>query len=662
MRLKIAVIMLLAASALVLAGCSGGGSLSSGGSNSGIVSLSVSYPQDADSTESGSSYSVSYYTIDLYEVLFTGDAETKGESGLIPAVPTTRIDYPQTVATIVEVPVGPKLLQVYGYDQENNPLLYASLYIEVQAGENPPIDVDLLPYGPTPTPTPTLGPPVVSSISPDYAKKGDTVTIFGENFGDVQTRATSEVFFSGVPAVSYTSWSNTQIQCVVPNCPDGPIYVVVDGVTSNQDVLFARSRSWDTTPQQLDQGSGFNPIGGMLPRIALDPATNDAICVFQYKPGSTTPVDIFASFFTSATETWSNMGGIDDPLLTTSDALNPKIAMAANHSAYAVFEQTSTVYSAFYDPNRGGWVTAGKVDTSSIMPQVAMNSLGRPFVVYEKVQQVVYNTVAPLTTIFNELAGVNLSTQPAMPGLQQVVIDKNDNVIFIFLQDDAGYQRLYARVLDASGTLKPISNAGDPSNLYFTDKPEITVGGDGIVSAIYLYGGDVYVSRFNPANNTWATPVEVSVGFDGGADNTDKWNIAADSEGNLIAAYTFANESLYVRHYDAATGQWGDQLLIHSDFDVMNDPYTRIALAMDKQGNALLAFSSVDALFEMNLWASYYQKTARGTWSSLMNLGTTGSGNSAAQADIVFDNNQNAICVFTQWLGSNAHVHAKLFR
>jgi len=85
--------------------------------------------------------------------------------------------------------------------------------------------------GCTKTPAPTSVTFSISNISPNCGVAGETIIITGTSFGD--TQGSSMVTFNGVPAM-VNSWSNTQIEVLVPNAAiTGNVLVTVNGVNSN---------------------------------------------------------------------------------------------------------------------------------------------------------------------------------------------------------------------------------------------------------------------------------------------------------------------------------------------------------------------------------------------------------------------------------------------
>jgi hypothetical protein len=77
-------------------------------------------------------------------------------------------------------------------------------------------------------------PPTITSVSPNSGNKdgGTLVTIMGTNFLE-----TTSVTFGGVPATSFTIFSETQINCVAPPSPPGLINIIV--TTSSGSVTNA---------------------------------------------------------------------------------------------------------------------------------------------------------------------------------------------------------------------------------------------------------------------------------------------------------------------------------------------------------------------------------------------------------------------------------------
>jgi RHS repeat-associated protein len=82
-------------------------------------------------------------------------------------------------------------------------------------------------------------PPRIDAISPTSAGIGNQVTITGAYFQPTQTGGSGYVRFNSSNSVQVVSWNDNQIVATVPNSTaTGPVTVVVNGVTSNNDRIF----------------------------------------------------------------------------------------------------------------------------------------------------------------------------------------------------------------------------------------------------------------------------------------------------------------------------------------------------------------------------------------------------------------------------------------
>ncbi len=145
MKNKLLPIMAFALIVLIFTGCGGGASSST--QDKGYLTVSVGYPQDKGS--SSSDY-VAYYLIDVFEK----DADTNEWKKV---VSTTRIDYPQTKATISNIPIGDKLITVKGLNESNVLVRYGEKMVNIKAGDNPAVEITVTPTStPSPSPSPVL--------------------------------------------------------------------------------------------------------------------------------------------------------------------------------------------------------------------------------------------------------------------------------------------------------------------------------------------------------------------------------------------------------------------------------------------------------------------------------------------------------------------------
>jgi YD repeat-containing protein len=113
-----------------------------------------------------------------------------------------------------------------------------------------------------------IGPVSISTISPTSGPAGTTVTIDGSGFGSQQSN--SFMTFNGTPAASITSWSDTQIQAVVPAIiATGPVNVNVANIvgqgptfTLTTSLSLSDSLGNQSTYQSVLEGGEWHPFQG----------------------------------------------------------------------------------------------------------------------------------------------------------------------------------------------------------------------------------------------------------------------------------------------------------------------------------------------------------------------------------------------------------------
>ncbi len=139
--------------------------------------------------------------------------------------------------------------------------------------------------------TSSLMNPTVGSLQPTSGAEGDSIIISGLNFGSAQGNST--VSFGGVQATAVGPWNDTQIMATVPTgAATGPVSVVVNGLQSNQNVVFTVNlvingispTSGPILSQFQITGSGFGASQGQS-TVTLN---SSAVPVLGWSPTSIT--------------------------------------------------------------------------------------------------------------------------------------------------------------------------------------------------------------------------------------------------------------------------------------------------------------------------------------------------------------------------------------
>ncbi len=109
--------------------------------------------------------------------------------------------------------------------------------------------------------TVTPPPPVVTGTAPKSAITGSQISINGFQFGTSQ--GTSTVMIGGINCDQIVSWTDTKIQCIVPEtASSGAVTVVTDTWTSNDSVILTiPPQITSVTPSSGTRGSSVQIQG-----------------------------------------------------------------------------------------------------------------------------------------------------------------------------------------------------------------------------------------------------------------------------------------------------------------------------------------------------------------------------------------------------------------
>lgn len=133
--------------------------------------------------------------------------------------------------------------------------------------------------------------------------------------------------------------------------------------------------------------------------------------------------------------------------------------------------------------------------------------------------------------------------------------------------------------------------------------------------------------------------------------------VATDGNGNTLAVWRTNDgsyESLYANYYDASTGNWGTETLIESG----NAGHAvSPAIAFDNSGNATVVWAQHDGT-NYNIYANRYSPSTGWGTEALIESGNAGD---AASPQIAFDDNGNAIAIWTQNDGTHDSVYANRY-
>jgi hypothetical protein len=187
----------------------------------------------------------------------------------------------------------------------------------------------------------------------------------------------------------YVTWSDTSIQVNVPvNGASGPVVVTVDGISSNIDQVFGRTRTWDGA---VTVGDFAIDGDACHTEVACD-VNGNAMIVFAADgvPGDLNR-RIYASRFDAATGLWS-----DAVAINANDgywSCRPRVAMDAFGNAMVVYvwDEWFVAYNT-YDAATNTWGSTAEprfldqelvdLDSMNCRAEVGMDYAGNAYCVY----------------------------------------------------------------------------------------------------------------------------------------------------------------------------------------------------------------------------------------------------------------------------------------
>jgi RHS repeat-associated protein len=269
------------------------------------------------------------------------------------------------------------------------------------------------------TPGSSLPNPTITGLLPASGAPGTQVAFSGSGFG--ATQGASTVYFNGAPATSISSWSDAQIQAIVPDgATTGSVSAVVSNITGN--------------------GPNFTVVFAVTLTDSLTHTTNYSSSVFggQWSftnaQGSgcsscTTRGNVQQQYDGQGNLAWT-VDALGHVIVNRYDSSNNLISQAAQgDTSTPAAETTYSNYNSFGEPQTVkdplGNITTNTYDihgnlktVTTPKPNVSTNA---------SVTQFNYNTVGELTSIVDPL--LNTTTIAYTPtGLIQTITDMQSNV------------------------------------------------------------------------------------------------------------------------------------------------------------------------------------------------------------------------------------------
>ncbi len=326
------------------------------------------------------------------------------------------------------------------------------------------------------------------------------------------------------------------------------VWTVGSGVGAIRAARYLVETGMWTTPVTIsDSAMGY--VYRATPHLAVDPAGN-ALVVWEL----TIPRSGFSEYvlqgvrFTAASATWGTPVALG---ATTRFGADDHIAVAADRfgNGVAVWNLGTELQAARFR-TASGWgpaVDLAATDYSFEGPNVGIDQSGNATVIWTEqniVRSVRYTAASDgWSSPFEMAAGAIHSSTPA-----QLVVDAAGNVTAIWVETSGLRARRHDAASGAWQATHAVASLGPdaPQFSRFAD-PQLTVDGQGVVTAVWDYRSIIESARYTPSTDAWSSPVALSrlnaLGYRGSTDP----KLGADTAGNVVVVWKQGHQADFSR-------------------------------------------------------------------------------------------------------------------
>ncbi len=361
----------------------------------------------------------------------------------------------------------------------------------------------------------TASQPLITGVTPKEVKAGAMISITGTGFGDNQ--GASVLTVGGAAAASIISWSDSEIQAIVPqDALTGAVKTTVKDIDSDEKPLVVL---WDNeNPQNVDiPGNHISPLFSQL----IADASGGAIIVWEdsrnYDPLST--AHIYTQHLNSRGKlTWSSDGV---PLSTAAGGQYfPELISDGGGGAIVVWEDyrngnEADIYAQRISQNGAlVWASDIAVCTASNAqekPKIVSDGVGGAIIVWQDyrsgnqyevyAQRIDGNGVPKWTANGVAISTASNNPQPLFP---EIIADGSGGAITVWQDYRIGSWYIYAQRIDSAGTIKwtadSVRVSTTAASYQYTPRPVADGFGGVIVSWESSGGGngtDMYAQRID---------------------------------------------------------------------------------------------------------------------------------------------------------------------
>ncbi len=377
--------------------------------------------------------------------------------------------------------------------------------------------------------------------------------------------------------------------------------------------LVPSGATWSSVAQQL-YGSGSDAtvtalkLALNLPSSAALPAAGTRL---QNLPGSlnvtetvtqqatlnaqavTVPARLVVQNIVTPTPEWKPVTALETGSVA---AYGPQVAYAPNGDGLSVWTQGPDLMAATYSKTSGTWSTPIAIDGGTaddpVLPHLSASSNGNMLVTWKQGTNIYARRYVAgawdsgPTLLSNGLVGGAYYSTGA--------ISDSGKATVVFAGSDGYRWNAVANVFNGStwqASPVQVDDVGGANNNSVTSDqyPRVAMDAAGNATMTWVQAvqgetaASLFVSRYNAATGTWATPSATLLENTGVDVKT--FQIAFDNQGNGLAAW-IQGTTLYTKSFTAASQQWG------LTYGQSSSAKGEISLSMSGNGHAVLAIVS----------------------------------------------------------------------
>jgi uncharacterized protein CbrC (UPF0167 family) len=240
----------------------------------------------------------------------------------------------------------------------------------------------------------------------------------------------------------------------------------------------------------------------------------------------------------------------------------------------------------------------------------------------------------------------------------RVAMDNNGNAIVVWAQDDGMFSQVYkAEFRNGTWTYPVDVNDNISPNTFGVSNPRVAMSdnGDALIVWTQSDGSFTQVFKAEYRNGAWTNPTNQQDNISPNNENADGVSVAMDSDGNALIAWSQSDSNLpQIFKAEYRNGSWTYPINLSDNVSVENQIASNANVAISDSGDAMIVWQQFTGV-NVHLFKSEYHN---GAWThpTTINQYFTPDGGNAFNPSIAMSNQGNAVISWTQFDGDALQI------